>query len=158
MFLWTLCLRRPDEGAMFFLKREHTNGVNLKDSLTHHSYGKWSAFLINMHCQNTVTFLSGFYVYLGFPVNAEVPWTSDTSQFWKCSIFWQDVNVLLRISVFSFAKRGFVINFPTLVLSLLNLITLFFYPAAPASGAACVTFLRSVLSKTLGSGEAGMLK
>ena len=30
----------------------------------------------------------------------------------------------------------------------------YFYPAAPASGAACVTFLRSVLSKTLGSGEA----
>ena len=33
--------RRPDEGAMFFLKREQVDTDSLKDSVTHHSYGKW---------------------------------------------------------------------------------------------------------------------
>jgi len=32
--------RRPDEGAMFFLKREQVDTDSPKDSVTHHSYGK----------------------------------------------------------------------------------------------------------------------
>ena len=138
---WRGCHVLLEEGA-------HERGQ--PEGLTH-SPQLWKVITIpNQYALPEYRHLSfGVLCIFRFSVNAEVPWTSDTSQFWKCSIFWQDVNVLLRISVFSFAKRGFVINFPTLVLSLLNLITLFFYPAAPASGAACVTFLRSVLSRTL---------
>ena len=125
MFLWTQCLRRPDEGAMFFLKREHTNGVNLKDSLTHHSYGKWSAFLINMHCQNTFTFLSGLFVYLFFFCKCR-----GAMNFWYISIL-KMFYLLTRcecitLNLCLFIRQARICNkFLTLVSSLLNLITFF---------------------------------
>ena len=83
--------------------------------------------------------------------------------FWYISIL-KMLHLLTRCECITsnlclFIRQARICNkFLTLVSSLLNLITLFLYPAAPASGAACVTFLRSVLSKTLGSGEQGMLE